>query len=261
MPDDPVRFLVQLEGEVDLDTYRSAASALPALLRDIEAGVTGDKPRVAWKVLDEARLGVTAYPNGVSADTIRAIVQQARDGFQRVAEAEGKEVSWPSTFGTTAKNAVKRIVKSLQRVSAITVEVGTDAPLVIRHVKLLEEYGKRSPRLEYGSVEGLLDLVSVRGSLHFSVEDHISGRRISCTIGRSLLQRAKDCLENRVVVEGLLHYDKHGQPTSITDVTSIWPRPDPKRTIEELVGSQPDFTGGVDAADYVRQLREGDDDE
>jgi hypothetical protein len=74
------------------------------------------------------------------------------------------------------------------------------------------------------------------------------------------LGAAKEHLEKRVVVEGLIRYDRNGQPNSITEVKSIWPRPEPKKAIEDLIGSHPDFTGGVDAAEYVRQLREGDDD-
>jgi hypothetical protein len=260
MPDDPVRFRVGLRGDVDLDTYRAAASALPSLLKDIEAGITGEKPRVDWKILDEADIGVMATPNGVRAETLHQIVTDARAGFERVLRAQGGEVDWPQAFGATAKNAVKRIVRTLRRVSSISVDIGDNRPpLLIQNVKLLEEYGRKEPRPEYGSIEGILDLVSVRGNLHFSVEDRITGRRISCTIGRHLLQAAKDALEKRVVVEGLIH-SKNGRPTSITDVSSIWQRPEPKRSLEELVGSHPDFTGGQDSADYVRRLREGDDD-
>ena len=113
--------------------------------------------------------------------------------------------------------------------------------------------------VEFTSIDGVLDLISVRGRPHFSIREHNTNHHIRCVFSDELFEVVKDLLRKRVVVEGLTRFNRDGTPTHISDIKTLWSRPDPKMAFGDLVGSRPDFTGGIPAGEYVRRMRTNDD--
>ncbi len=257
-----VRFVVELEGEeVDLGTYDLALRELRTALWDVEEQLTRRPPQVAWIFDDEPVVRAVASPDGVNADTLLRIVREVRAGFKSVLDAEGHPVKWPATFGERAKRAVKKIIRQLERVNTITVAAHDAEPLTISRAVIRYEVGGRVPPLyaEVSSLDGVLDLISVRGRPHFGLEEHVTGRRVRCSFPEAMFEEVKKALGSRVVVEGLVKYRHDGTPVSIGEVRSLWVRP-AVQPIAEIVGKFPDFTGGLPAGEYVRRMREDDDD-
>jgi hypothetical protein len=250
-----VHIRLQLEGEVDFVTFQVTARDLERVLRDIEEHITKRDSRIEWRWDDDAVITAIASPNGVAEPVITQIVKEARLGFERIARAAGGEIDWPPTFGRKARNALTRVVRKLNQVRAITVDTVHEAPLVIDHVEFKEKIGEPSVPKEFTSVDGVLELVSVRGRLNFTIEEHGTKKRIRCTVSDELFQKAKDALGKRVVVEGTMRFTRDGQPSLLSNVTSIWERPPEKRKLEDLQGIIPDFTNGESAEDYVRSIR------
>jgi hypothetical protein len=108
-------------------------------------------------------------------------------------------------------------------------------------------------------LDGKLDLISVRTRPLFVIEEHGSGVRVPCRFPDHMTKQVTEALGSRVVVEGLIRYNADGVPTSMRDITDMFVRPKPLRSLEDLVGSAPDFTGGVDPVEYVRAMRDPDD--
>jgi hypothetical protein len=262
---DDIHLELALEGSgVTLQTFQATARELEQALRDIERNLTHKPARIDWRWDDEPIIRAAASGNGVPAETINEIVRQARLGFQKIIEAQGKSVDWPASFGDRAKRAIEKVVKQLDVVDAIRLETSTDAsPLFIDQVALKQDFGRRIAPSEIASIDGVLELISVRGRLHITIQEHGTGRRIRCTLPDTLFDRAKNALGRRVVVEGLLHFGSTGEPYALTEITDLWERPAEKRPLEELRGSEPDFTDGLPAEDYVHAIRgqrEGGDD-
>jgi len=254
-----VQLSLELAGDaVDLDSIAETARDLQRALRDIERHVTDAEPTVTWRWDDEAVLRAAATPNGVGEPALRQIVHELRIGFKRAEEADGSRVAWPETFGAEAKKAVNRILSQLDDLDYITVSVEGAAPLKIEQVVIRREIGSRRGYSEITSVDGLLDLISVRGRPSFTIEEHGTGKRIRCIFPDSMLQVVKDALGHRAVVEGTVRFREDGTPISISDVTSLMVRPEP-RPIGELLGALPNFTGDLTAVEYIRQLRSGND--
>src|SRR5208337_3842396 len=104
-------------------------------------------------------------------------------------------------------------------------------------VALKEQFGRRIAPSETASIDGVLELISLRGRLHISIQEHGTDRRIRCTLPDSLFGRAKNALGRRVVVEGVLHFSSTGEPYALTEIYDLWERPDEKRRLEEFRGS------------------------
>jgi hypothetical protein len=258
---DIVNIEILLTGdEIEGATYRDTYADLVNMLRDVELHVRNRKrSRVHWYVTDEdPEVRLHAFPNGVPADQISHVARDVRTGFERILEADGRHVEWPQSFGTQAKRSAQRIVKRLNSLESITVTVDHYPPLLIESVALRAEYG-RSGYVEFTSIDGVLDLISVRGRPHFSIREHDTNHHIRCVFSDDLFEKVKDSLRKRVVVEGVVQFDKEGTPKHIGEITNIWERPQPQLEFDGIAGSRPEFTGGVPAGEYVRRLRIGDD--
>jgi hypothetical protein len=177
--------------ELDGNTFRGTVTDLLDILKDVEEGLTQRKAKVKWQWDDEAILRFSASPNGLPESTLLEVVRIARNGFEKMVEAEGKHrVDWPQAFGNRAKRAVRSIIRRLDKVEAITIQTPAAAPLFIDHAILQEEFGAvTKPRTytEFSSVDGMLDLISVRGRPHFVIQDHNTARRVRCTIPDEIL--------------------------------------------------------------------------
>lgn len=253
--DHDIHIRLELEGEIGFVTFQVTARDLEVALRDIEEQITHRNSKIEWRWDDDAIITAIASPNGVAEPVIAQIVKEARLGFERIVRADGGTIDWPSTFGRKAKNALTRVVKKLGEINTITVDTEHEPPLVIDRVVLKEEIGQRGIPTEITSVDGVLDIISVRGHPHFSIEEHGTRRHIRCTLPEGLFETAKEALGKRVVVEGTMRFGRDGQPSMLANVTSLWERPAEKRKLEEMQGVIPDFTDGESAEDYVRRIR------
>jgi len=219
-----VQLSLELAGDsVNLDVIAETTRELHRALRDIERHVTDAEPAVTWRWDDQAVLRAAASPNGVSEGALRQIVHELRTGFQRADEAQGQRVAWPETFGNEAKRAVNKILGHLAELDAITVNVEGTVPLRIEQIVILHAVAVGGPRgyTEITSVDGLLDLISVRGRPSFTIQEHGTGRRIRCTFPDGMLQEVKDALGKRAVVQGAV--------TTALRPEDITVRPEPPR--------------------------------
>jgi hypothetical protein len=256
MPD--VELSLELAGEVvPIEVVGETARELRRALEDIERHVTNADPQADWRWEDEAVLRAVASPNGVAEDTLRQVVQELRTGFQRAEEADGRRPAWPDTFGEKAKRAVIKILSHLKELDYITIETEGALPVTIDRVVVRKEIGRPVGYTEFTSIDGELDLISVRGRPSFTIQEHGTGKRIRCVFPDDMMPVVKDALGRRAVVEGIVRFREDGTPISINNITSLEVRPEPTRPIEELVGSIPNLTGGVSAVDYIRELRSG----
>ncbi|MGH7813131.1 MAG: hypothetical protein ACREQI_03915 [Candidatus Binataceae bacterium] len=266
------RIKVELEGSVDPDTVARSTSDFIKALRDIEEHLTNDTAKIHWRWQDDAAVWAIASPNGVKADVLRKVCDEALLGFQRIKESDGKNISWPESFGKPAQQGFRHLVKRLAskesienpkkefvgRPEAIRVEVSGQQPLLIDHVVIQEELGRGETKTERASIDGLLDLISVRGgALKFEITEHGTKRKIVCAIDQeSLLKRATKALGQRVVAEGVLQLKADGTPRQLSQITEIWKRP-AAVPIAGLRGAVPNLTGGIPAEEFIRKIRGG----
>lgn len=118
-----------------------------------------------------------------------------------------------------------------------------------------ELLGGRTYR-ERTTLRGVLETLTVRddGQLFF-IRDRVRGRNVRCIIDSvEVLERAKQALGSRVSVWGMARFNKLGLPISIkVEDFRVLPKDSPR--FDEVPGI--DLTGGMDAAEYVRRLRDG----
>jgi hypothetical protein len=103
---------------------------------------------------------------------------------------------------------------------------------------------------EVGSVEGLLEVISVHGQETIKVWDARFGIAVSCHVSSLQIEEAKQFLGRRVAVRGrILH--EHNRPKEVIDVFDIRALLD--KDAPQIESFAPiDLMGGEEPADYLR---------
>lgn len=78
----------------------------------------------------------------------------------------------------------------------------------------------------WGSVEGYLQMITVRDKYRFNLYEVLSDDRIECVFDPDLLEEVKESLNHRIVVYGIIH--KQGDIIKQVVVERIHRRPDSK---------------------------------
>jgi hypothetical protein len=108
-----------------------------------------------------------------------------------------------------------------------------------------------------GSVIGRLEAISLHGTPRFNVYDALSQRPVKCEFTPRDLDTVKDALGRCVVVAGIVYRNAAAQPLRVARPTlTILPLEEELPGVDEIVGADPDFTGGMSTEDYVRHLRD-----
>ncbi len=256
-----VHLSVDMEGDdLDLVALSGMTSDFRKVLEAIESTLTNGPAKATWHVEDVTGFQVVASPNGVTHETLQKVVERAYEGFRRAGEAGDAPVNWPPEINRAAQRAILGIFSQLSRIDKITIEGAGFEPLTLarQDTNPPREHAGRGYH-EISELDGKLEMISVRGRPLFVIAEHGTGVRVPCRIPDGTLEQFLNAIGKRVVVEGVIRYNAEDVPTSMTGMTDFFVRPRPLQTLEELVGSVPDFTGGIDPVEYVRAMREPDD--
>ena len=257
---EPIGLQLHIEdGPLTLDFFDRTAHDLRLLLRMIESGQSGQPAHAEW-VMPITTIRITGSANGVPAESLQEIIADTYEGFKAVGQEEG---DWPPSVASEAQLLIRRIIARVQRTAKGRMEVGgleAGKPAAI-HFERKPRSGTVQPKEWYSawsSVEGQLDIVSVRQAPYFVIFEHLTGHRVRCTFTDAFLQQVKDGLGQRVMAEGLVRYRRDGAPLRLTNPTSLELVPDPvEEDITRYKGSLPGFTGELSSYEYVRRMREG----
>ena len=251
-------FLVE-GGRMPLTFFMRTTEDLRSLLRAIEEAQLGEGSNAHWEI-DADRIQIAASVNGVSADDLESIINDAYQSLKAIDAQDDAGI--PRTVDDRGKRLTRSIVNRAKRTVPVTVETPGQEPIYIevepqQPNRLLSPRRKREVVTAWGSVDGQLDVISVRRRAHFVIYEHASSNQIRCTFPDEWMETVKDLLGNRVVVEGNLRYRPDGSVSALAEPTAINPVPEPKRSLTELCGALPGISGVLSSADYVRQLRTG----
>lgn len=239
---------------IDAQSVQRTWNDLERLLSTIESSISGAMAKVHWFVDEPVALTVAASPNGVSASTIEHVIRVAREGFAHAA-AEDDPMDWPSELNEDARASVGRILGRLQDLETVIVRATGYQPLAIDAASFsVSVKGKKRVRMR-SSVEGdLLTLAHGRNGFELGIRERLSGKYVRCSFDGDLLAKAKDLFDRRVVVEGVVAYNDEGLPSSVSEVTDVYPRLT-GLSFRDFRGVVPDLLEGKTLDDFIEEVR------
>lgn len=106
---------------------------------------------------------------------------------------------------------------------------------------------------------GMLDMINIHYEKIFYLYPEIGPTRIQCSFEVALFETAKSALGKRVEVEGIFKYKIRAPYPYAAEVNkiNILPEDHELPTFKDILGIDPDITGGLRSEDYIRKIRYG----
>jgi hypothetical protein len=251
------------EGEqrVSIDALKEALENALDLLHNVGQEFAPAGAVVRWEVVAaslRSPLSMTFAPRSQGNGKLsRAVGKRIVAACVHGLDLLEKKPVLPPHFNEEALLAVQRLVKVAQKEGAkMTVASDgtkgvTPTTLATEHIRQIVE--KARIYLDYGTLEGCLEEISVHVSPSFAIWESFTNNKIDCAITSDRVEEAKTLLGRRVAVSGRVRYRNH-KPTLI-QVENI-------RRLRDVGDLQSrdippiDITGGLSSEEYVRRMRD-----
>lgn len=204
-------------GTVPLDIFTTAISGLEGLLKALTASVA-DNAKITWMIEELSVGSATATIVGQSDDpeTVDRVVK----AYEAVGHAlqSGGQVPYSESVRKAAHKIASVLNGKVSEIRMLTAE---------------RSYAKTTPEAEvserqnlvaYGSVEGIVQTVTNRNVLRFTLYDALYDRAVQCYLAPGQDDMMRELWEKRVIVQGLVTRDpENGRPTEIRQITKAIP--------------------------------------
>lgn len=259
MKDPKLTLKLDPEGHyVDLNTFVDALGYFRRMLNGLRQITTQEGKPLEWLVTD-LQVGSAVAAVEPKDDAVAGFhaAQVVMDGLQAL---ERSEVP-PPAFSEDSIQAAKALVEITGRAKVRSLVSGAEQRLEITSKTMATAVQLLDTAVweDFGTIEGSLEMVTLRDRYQCNVYEAITGRKVPCHFKRGQLDTVRAALGERVCVTGLVRYNRHGQVLSMrAEDFVIIPSDARLPTIDELAGIDPGFTGGLSAEEYVRRLRNDD---
>ena len=252
-----VTILVDAESESPIrrDDVRTLFNGLEEVLKEIEASITGEAARATWVWGEEEyHLPLTASANGVPFPTLTRVGEAFREGFGQA--TQGGAIEWPVDLSDQGRRAAQRILKTLDRLDALTITTDPSRPPIrIESAEVSDRVGRPRLRRAPSTVEGHLASLSDRVSYIWGrVIERGTRVNVICHFPLDLGEQVSPLFRHNVILSGETAYNDDGYPHSVVPVVEIEGR---ERTtpLVDFIGSAPSILGERELDGFLRELR------
>ena len=224
-------------GALPSGKFIAAVTSFFRLLNSVADSATHTKNAVEWLVevqKGSAIIQAEAVPNNVDIRYVPEAVQAITSGLYTLEEGHGER---PPHFTDEAMKAVR----TLSRLSSSEVFVRVTANdfvgrLSTQAVASVDSVLEASYS-DYGSIEGRLEVVSIRQSPKFNLYDDLTDQAVVCHFKETRLPDVMAAFNRRVSVWGDIRYRKDGLPVNIqVEGFSVFGAENELPSINDIVG-------------------------
>lgn len=231
---------------ITVEAFADAVTAFLEVVREVTAEMTGSAKEIEWLVAVESGSAQVSFIAERSKPTtpVRQVTAAVYGGMKELDQhpTERRPIKRPKHFTDHAVQRAKEIsqLAERKRVESIRVRRSREHNAITRETALNASRILEARPTEVGSIEGQLQMLSVRHRMHFAIWDDLHDREVRCYIPASneaLYDQAHAAMRQRVAVFGVVRLTEAGEPTSI-QVKDIEVFPDPSElpTADEIYG-------------------------
>ena len=249
--------------KIPVGKFLSATQHFHNLLKEVDIAISGEAS-LAWEITD------LSTGSTIIETTPVLINEDADDSSQPVIEATIKGLkeienncSQPRFFAENALYSAKQLVEcigdGIARIYVITSLNGQREEVAIsKKVSANVEELTGITYKSIGSVEGNIETISVHGGSYCNIYEVSSGRKIRCEFSMEIFESIKNALGKRAILCGEVRSNKKGYAVSIkARAIRVFKDPSELPKVDDIFGIDPDFTDGLDSAEYVRRQWRG----
>lgn len=246
------------EGEIPARSFLDTVEFSLSILRELDSAISlKRRGTLRWiigglSLRSPATVTLRSVPPAEGRDFGPEVVRAYVDGLYQL-ETEGTA---PPVFTDDALEAAGRLgsvqfgpggrikVQALDREVTVTQRVSASVSELAART-----YTSR------GSMEGMLEMVTLHGQRYFRVYDAVSGVGVPCYFPPEELENVRVGLGKRVSVTGRVRFNRQGDKLSLqVERFCVFPPEEELPKPSEIRGLVPDMTEGRLSEDYIRDL-------
>ncbi len=221
----PNSLTFEMDGpRITAQRFRKGFNAFLQMADEVADSVAGKSHAVEWLLFVEpGSVCVHIDPEAIkiSPQKIPVAIDAIQTGLETL---EIGDDIWPDHFSEKALEAAKTmgevLSKSEGELSTVQIRYNGQAiKMSSRSIASVDQL-LQGKYVDYGTVEGTIQVLSRRGKTRFSIDDDISSRNINCYFPSELwddvLQSFDPKMDRRVSVSGRIQYRRNGTPVNIT---------------------------------------------
>ena len=244
-----------------MDSFLGVLNNCFGVLRDLDSAISLEpKGSLDW-IIDNLYVGSLGVEvRSEARDPEKDYGRQVVGGYVSGIETIYTEGVTPPYFSDNCLRLLGQAARALRRDGASVLriadaEYGKTARIDVEiepMVRQLRGSRYRGP----GSVEGRLEMISIHRPPRFNIYHVITLRAVRCSLPDDLRGKVVGALGRRVVASGEVSYNAKDEPISVrVGELEMIPTEDELPTIEEFIGSDPEFSGDMTTGEYIRQIR------
>ena len=261
MAEPVIRFELHADGPlVEAPSYRNALDAFLGLLRELDRALTlqagGAGQSIRWFIqrtaTSDPSIDLLAEPTNPDLNVADQVLEGAIDSLLTLQETP----SHPPILtyaGLEHCQELGRLIRSDGLAQILVSRNGRSVALTeTLETNATELLGKREE--VQGSVEGELEMVTLRGRRYFNVYSLATGKATRCYFDTNLFPTVKDALGKVVIVAGAIRSLPHEEGQEMINVTKIeiveiegLPTP------SDIRGILPNMTEGKPSERYLKE--------
>jgi hypothetical protein len=246
-------------GHVRLNEFLQQLDAVRQALRHTQELIpTENRTQVYYRIINATRRSPLTVTLEAVAEKPSDLPDKVVGKFLSSIKQIRERGSIPSDFDYPTAESYREIVYPQHRhISSLVIANGRSKTIIDR--KYEEGITKAIGPDEFveGSVTGTLDTVKLHNTTTFEVFPTIGPKRVVCHFPPELKERVKQSLERYVCVYGRLrykHWDKFPHAIDAKEI-EVFPPENELPQLGELRGAVPDLTGGLEAHEFLEQVR------
>ena len=252
MSDNTVTFA--LDGDVTIDQFIKALQTLQQtvelLSREIAPGA-----KIDW-LIEDLKSG-SAVTTLVGESTEQSSVIKIVKSYEKLGRA--LQNGDPIPFSPQVTQIANQFPKLISRkITAIRFETSTQDYVVYSPESVLRQ-SQVQPRVSFGVVKGVVQTLTTRGKLKFTLYDAVFDKAVSCYLQPEYQLQMIDIWDKEVQVAGrVTRQATTGQPVIVRDITSITPVVKPQKGSFRNARGLFDWQAGDERAEItIWRVRDG----
>jgi hypothetical protein len=232
------RLTLYIAGDrITADRFMRAVESFFGLINEVSQAMTGTAKNIEWIVSVKGgsiELGAVGEPKKPSV-SVAAVVNSAYTGLKQLQTSAKRPQHFTESALQDARDLARLVDGKAVRVVQLRrsnerFKIGDDA---VRNVDRI----LGGTLVETGFIEGRLQMISSRGTLHLGVWDSLRDRQVRCFVPSWMMDEAKAALDKRVAVGGTIRYRPNGEPVSIEAASlEVFPAESELPTADEVYG-------------------------
>lgn len=247
-------------GVLGVSAFLAAVGESVYMLRDLDAGVSGS-PRgtLDWSVAALRTGSAVIELESRSREEERNVGPEVARLFVNGLDQLEQRGTTPPYLSETGMTHARRLLRLIGRNGMSGLQVSDLAETVTISAKAAANIEPllTARRRALGSIEGKIETASIHGRPRFIVYLSRTRKAVTCRMSTSaVLESAAGVMGRRVLASGTIHYNARSEPLRVdVDHVRVLRTENELPTIDELAGSDPEFTDGLSTAEYIRELR------